>query len=133
MSWKALRAPETAARRSVPFKVSVTATIDPGWHLYALEEPQGGPEETVFGLADGDPAELLHVDETQPETVMDAAFAQRTLLFRGRAAFTLTLQLAKEATAATALHIIVRYQACNAHLCLPPRREQLDVPLSGSR
>lgn len=100
--------------------------------MYALQEPEGGSTETVIGLGGSDPADLLQVDQAAPQTLMDPAFAGRTALFRGNAAFRLSLKLAEASASGTShLRILIRYQSCSDRLCLPPRTDEVarDVPV----
>ena len=39
-------------------KVALNAAIDPGWHLYALEQPEGGPIPTTIKITSGKPFTL---------------------------------------------------------------------------
>ena len=128
--WRVDQGPGRPLRPGEPFAAHVHGTIDPGWHIYTLEEPEGGPLETVLELTEGGAAELLHVDQGQPESVMDAAFGQRTTRFRGHADFALQLRVAMDAAlGAGTVHILVRYQSCNDRLCLPPRTDTVTLPI----
>ena len=130
VAWTISSAPTQPLRPETRFSVRVHAAIAPGWHLYALEEPEGGPLETVIGLGEGDVADLLHVGQSQPLSVMDAAFAQRTMLFRGSADFVLQLQIRKNpAPGSAALHVLIRHQSCNDYVCLPPHTDAVEVPI----
>ena len=127
VTWKAA---SSEARPGAAFAVRLTGAIDPGWHIYALDEPDGGPIETTIGVAAGDPADLLHVDEEQPQSVMDPAFGQRTTRFETKAKFILHLRLFPKAVAGTEnLHILVRYQSCNDRVCLPPHTDTILAPV----
>ena len=128
--WTVTEAPAQPIHPRVRFHLTVHGAIEPGWHIYALEEPEGGPLETVLALADGDRADLLHVEQGQPETVMDATFGQRTTMFRSGADFTLQLRLhAGIPPGVQPLHVLVRYQTCNDRVCQPPRTATVSVPL----
>jgi len=129
--WSVKQSPAKAVKRGVKFSVTVAGQIDPGWHLYAMEEPQGGPVATVVALAEGDPADLLRVEESKPKLLPDPVFQQPTGFFEGSAAFTLRLTLDKNANpGAQTLHVLIRYQSCNDRLCLPPRTDAVNVPFT---
>ena len=114
--------------------LTVTGQIDPGWHLYALEEPDGGPIATVVGLTDGDPADLINVTEDKPTTLTDPLYNLPTHFFRDTVNFTLHLKLDKSLPPGpTALHVQIRFQSCNDKLCLPPHTDTLEVPLTITR
>lgn len=130
VQWRLKSAPERAVRAGAAILVTVTGVPDAGWHLYALEEPDGGPVATEVALAEGDPADLLRVEEGRPKVLPDATFGKPTGFFDGPADFVLHLRIAKGATAgATGLHVLVRYQSCNDRVCLPPHTETIAVPL----
>ena len=113
------------------FSLILAARIDPGWHIYALEEPDGGPLATEIVLADGDPLMLLSVGEATPLMFPDPFYKQPTGLFQNTAAFTLHLQIPDHALPrSTVLHIQVRYQSCNDKVCLPPHTDIVAVPLA---
>ena len=38
-----------------PGQLVVTAVIEPGWHLYAVDQPRGGPKPTVILVAEDAP------------------------------------------------------------------------------
>jgi hypothetical protein len=61
VSWHVKSAPHGAVKPGAKFEVTVVGAIMPGWHVYALQEPDGGPIATQVGLADGDPAVVLKV------------------------------------------------------------------------
>ncbi len=123
-------APHKTATPGSTVNLTLQGRLDPGWHLYALEEAADGPIPTTIALAEGDPAELLQVTEAKPRTARDPAFNAPTRFFDSTAAFHLRLALAKAAAPGGAVHILVRYQSCNGEVCLPPRTDSVEVPLS---
>ncbi len=124
----------TAAKPGTKIAITVSGQIDPGWHLYALEEPEGGPIATVVGLTEGDPADLLSVDESKPIVIDDPLFHLRTGFFRGTADFTLHLRVDPSAKPGTnPLHVLIRFQSCNDQVCLPPHTDTVEVPLNVTR
>jgi thiol:disulfide interchange protein DsbD len=112
------------------FVLTFSAHILPGWHIYALDEPEGGPIPTQIGLAEGDPLTLLAVDEPQPRMVLDPVLHQPTGMFQNVVGFTLRLRVPQKPLSQNAVsHILVRYQSCNERLCLPPHTETVALPL----
>ncbi|MGI4854216.1 MAG: protein-disulfide reductase DsbD domain-containing protein [Janthinobacterium lividum] len=104
------------------FQATLVATIDPGWHLYASQQPSGGPLPLVVSIAREDTTELMRVNEPHARYSTDPQYGVRTAYFEQTAKFTLYLQAApvKNETQQT-LHMYARYQACNDRLCLPPQ------------
>ena len=113
------------------FTVTLAGAIDPGWHLYALTEPDGGPVATEIALTEGDPADLLRVEQSKPKVIFDPLFNVATGFFENAAEFTLRLQAPRDAAAGMhALHVLIRYQSCNDHVCLPPHNDVVEVPVT---
>jgi hypothetical protein len=128
--WAVKEAPGKAIKPGAKFSVTIAGTIDAGWHLYALEEPKGGPIATEVALTDGDAADLLRVEESKPKVVPDPVFQVPTGFFENAASFTLHLQMAGDAApGAHTLHVLVKYQSCNDRVCLPPHTDTVEVPV----
>ncbi|MGI4758410.1 MAG: protein-disulfide reductase DsbD domain-containing protein [Janthinobacterium lividum] len=116
------------------FQVVLHAAIDPGWHLYALQQPEGGPMPTEIALQQDAPADLLRVDQEKPRRVADPQFHLLTAYFVQAARFTLRLQAnGSVVPGAHPLHVLVRYQACNDRMCLPPHEDSLTVAVQMTR
>lgn len=131
VTWSVKSAPHGAVQPGMKFEITIAGAIEPGWHVYALTEPDGGPIATQVGLADGDPADLLKVTSDKPKLVMDPSFGMQTGLFLKTVDFTLHLQAPKAGGAgATPLHVLVRYQSCDDHICLPPHTDTVEVPVT---
>jgi len=130
VQWHVKSKPAAAVAAGGRFDVTVSGSIDPGWHVYALDEPEDGPVATVVGLSEGDPANLLRVTEGTPKMVSDPIFQQSTGLFENTVDFTLHLQLATGLSAGThPLHVLIRFQSCDNHVCLAPHIDTILVPL----
>lgn len=131
VQWHMKTPPPKVLKAGTKFNLSLQGQIDAGWHLYALEEPQGGPVATVIGLTEGDPADLLRVEQGKPKLLPDPLFNLPTGFFENTAEFTLHLQIVKDAPSGTSsLHVMVHYQSCNDRICLPPHTDTVDVPIT---
>jgi len=129
-----VKAIPASAKAGAKITLTISGKIDPGWHLYAMEEPDGGPIATVVGLTEGDPADLLSVDESKPILIDDPLFHMRTGFFRSAVDFTLHLRVDPSAKPGpNPLHVLIRFQSCNDQVCLPPRTDTLEVPLNVTR
>lgn len=134
VQWHVKSAPARALHPGQPFDIVVEGTINRGWHVYALEEPEGGPVATVVGLSEGDPADLRNVEEGPPKMVLDPVFQQETGLFEGTVEFTLHLAWNQHLVPGQHnLRVLVRYQSCDDHLCLAPRLDTIPVSLMTQR
>ena len=109
------------------FDVELTAQIDPTWHLYAQNQPPGGPVPLVIGVAPGRTFSLAgEIGSWLPKTAVDPNFNLDTLFYEERAAFTVPIDVAPSVKDGQyKLGITVTYQTCNDRLCLPPKEEEL--------
>ena len=108
-------------------KASLSATIESGWYLYALDQPEGGPtamrivvtQDSPFAL-DGD------IVAPRPDTKTDNNFRDEndkplvTKSYRNKVAFSIPVK-AVATTLAESLSLDVRIQLCNDTVCLPPK------------
>ena len=60
---------------------TLTATIQPGWHMYSLTTPKGGPNPTTVTLADNPAIAGLKIFQPKPTSQMDTAFKLVTETF----------------------------------------------------
>jgi thiol:disulfide interchange protein len=110
--------------------VTLKAEVEPGWHLYALDQPAGGPIATTIKVAEGRPFEIVSaVRSPKPKTAPDPNFIVdgkplETKYFEDRAGFELTVK-AKGDVIAESIAVDVRYQLCNDTFCLPPRTKRV--------
>lgn len=113
------------------FKALVSATIADGWHLYSMDQMEGGPIPTWIIVPDGQPFTLKgRVREPQPAVEFDPNFNLDTRFFENSVTFEMTIKAAASVPSGTkAVRIDVRYQTCNDRTCLPPRTVNLSVPV----
>lgn len=117
-------------KRDEKFKAALRAEIEDGWHLYALEQPEGGPIPTTVKIAETIPFKIDgKVTTPEPVTEFDPNFNIDTKFFAKQAQFNLPLQATAE-TKADDLAINVRFQLCNDTFCLPPKT--LKVTFNGA-
>ena len=128
--WTVRDVPRTAGVGRT-FAVRLVGTIEPGWHIYAMEEPEGGPIATEVGLAEGNPLTLLAVDEPEARMALDPVLRTMTGMFQDEVSFRLRLRGRRGMLPGAVNHIVVRYQSCNERVCLPPRTETVSFTLSG--
>ena len=132
--WQTKDASAKPLKPGAKFTVVLEAMIDPGWHLYALEEPKGGPTATEIALTEGDAADLLRVDQSKPKVLPDPVFQQPTGFFETAADLHPPLQLAPDASPGPhTLHVLAKYQSCNDRLCLPPHTDTLEIPITAAK
>jgi Disulphide bond corrector protein DsbC len=113
----------------------ITATIAPGWHLYAFEQQPGGPMPTVLSLVAGQPfATDGKILESDPKMEYDTNFNLPISLFEDKAVFTLPAKAvgAVHGNPAT-VKIDVAFQTCNDRMCLPLTVVHLSAPIAARK
>jgi thiol:disulfide interchange protein DsbD len=111
------------------FTADLTTKIAPGWHVYSITQPPGGPIATLITVPKGQPFTLAGaITGTMPEQAYDPNFDMQTEFYAENASFKVPLQVAADAPAGPKmLGVDVYFQVCNDRLCLPPTT--VHVPL----
>ena len=103
------------------FQAKLKAKIEGEWHLYAVEQPEGGPYPTKITVAENLPFELDgKIISPAPITKFDPNFEIDTKFFAEKAEFTLPIKATSE-TNGNNLAVNVRFQVCDDKVCLPPK------------
>ena len=128
--WTLAPAPNAKAEPGQPITLVLTATIDEGWHLYAMTEPPG-PIALTFALDKSGPFSLAGaITESAPTKKFDPNFNVMTEFHESTATFTLPLTIAAGApNGPQNFAVTVTYQTCNDRFCLPPKNEKLQVQI----
>jgi thiol:disulfide interchange protein len=109
----------------------LTAKIEPGWHLYSLSTPKGGPNPTTIALAENPAVASVKIFQPAPERKYDPNFQLDTETFVTQVVFELVIELKKDAVAgAVDLTAQTRYQSCTDKICLPPKRKTATATLT---
>ena len=128
-------------RSSQTYKAKLVADIEEGWHLYALDQPDGGPIATTIKPAEGPSRiEIIGDIRTGRATVQpDPNFivngkALETKYFEKRAEFELSFRAANasgtepnDSIRPESVAFDVRFQLCNDTFCLPPRTKRVSL------
>ena len=103
------------------FEAKLKANIEGKWHLYAVEQPEGGPFPTRITIAENSPFTIEgKTSSPAPLTRLDPNFNIETKFFAEKAEFNLPLKATGNA-AADDLAVNVKYQVCDDTVCLPPK------------
>ena len=103
------------------FSAKLKAQIEGNWHLYAVEQPTGGPFPTKITVAENLPFAVDgKTSSPEPITKFDPNFQIDTKFFAEKAEFDIPLKTTAEANGDD-LAINVRYQVCDDKVCLPPK------------
>jgi hypothetical protein len=102
----------------------------PKWHVYSLAQKAGGPKALSFELEPFDGFSIGEVTGPKPQTAYDAEFKMKTETYSGFADFKVPIRWTKPLRSSTThLKLVIRYMACSDKLCLPPRKEVLNLEL----
>jgi len=112
------------------FSLQVAAKIADGWHLYSTEMLENGPRPTRFEMPKDQPFELAGKVKTPPAIVSyDPNFKIDTEYFEGEAVFEVPVRALTAAAGKALILLNVRFQACTAETCLPPKLVKLEMPV----
>lgn len=103
------------------------ATIEDGWHIYSVNQGEGGPVKTSFTFtSSSDYNKTGKVTEPKPHTSFDKTFGINVSSFEKEVIFQQKIKLkAKEVTVKGSLE----YMVCNDHQCLPPETVEFSIPV----
>lgn len=113
------------------YELIFKTSIDPGWHVYGTDIPEGGPIPTSFNFKASDDYELVGAIQT-PKAIekydnafeMDLSYYESGAVFRQKVRmksgqpFTVTGEL--------------EFMACDDHRCLPPEYVEFAFNLPGA-
>ncbi|MEO6049831.1 MAG: protein-disulfide reductase DsbD domain-containing protein, partial [Pyrinomonadaceae bacterium] len=115
---------DESLKLSETIKAELEADIEPGWHLYALEQPEGGPVATTIKITDGKPFEIAgKITSPKPAEKTDPLFTGldgkplQTKFFTSGVTFTVPLKTTADVRK-DELALDVRFQLCNDTVCL---------------
>ncbi|MGB7069370.1 MAG: cytochrome c biogenesis protein CcdA [Pyrinomonadaceae bacterium] len=114
------------------FKVVLKADIEPGWHLYAPDQPSGGPIATTFKPAESDRFTISpKIEWPEPRVEPDPNFIiggkpLETKFFVDNAEFRMSVTAGAKARV-DEVAVDVRFQLCNDTYCLPPRTKRVSI------
>ena len=102
--------------------ITLTGTIEAGWHTYSITQPRGGPLPTTIKLPPKQPFKLTGpITGTEPEKIFDPNFSRETEIHTDRVEYTLPITVdANTSDGNHELSIAVRFQACSKQICLRP-------------
>jgi Thiol:disulfide interchange protein len=102
-------------------KATLKAAIEGDWYLYDVEQPGAGPFPTRITVAENLPFKIEgKIETSEPQTKFDPNFKIETRTHAKQAEFRLPLVSTADVSGDD-LAIDVRFQVCNATLCLPPK------------
>ncbi|MDE6436960.1 MAG: protein-disulfide reductase DsbD N-terminal domain-containing protein [Muribaculaceae bacterium] len=124
VSWSA------SVERADTCTATFRAVLEPGWHLYALELPEGGPRPTEIDLSGSRGVTFTaNPAADRPATqVDDEMFGMTLAWWDGTATFTVPFVVSEPDDAC--IEARISYMVCNGESCLPPRTEIFSLPIN---
>jgi thiol:disulfide interchange protein DsbD len=134
VQWSA-RAPAGPVRANALVQVTLVAAIDPGWHIYSLTQPSGGPIALRISVPHDQPFVLGGmVRGPKPHIERTDTFDFPVELHSGATEFSVPLKLnSPPQNGVVQGEITARYQSCSDTICLPPRSVSIPIRLTITR
>jgi hypothetical protein len=112
--------------------VWLNATMDPGWHIYAITQRSGGPTPLRLQVATGQPFAMAgDIKSPAPEVTFDPGFGIDVQTHALHAEFVVPITARAGIPAGKqTLKVEARYQACNGSFCLPAQTITVELPVT---
>jgi len=101
--------------------LKVKASIESGWHIYAVDKPTGVSKKTAIKLAAGDKL-TLEKGWTIPDPVRYEKADEETYVYLDDATFTRKVKVSESADKSIEATVTAEFMACNEEMCLPPKK-----------
>ena len=113
------------------FDIVMTADIDNGWHLYAMDIAEGGPIATSFTFEEpsGYALEGKPVAIDKPEVKFDNSFGMDIGMHSVRAGFRQKITVTQYPATVKGF---VTFMSCDDKQCLPPRDVEFSLVIKGN-
>lgn len=103
------------------------ATIDYGWHIYSVNQKNGGPQKTIISFfpspdytINGIVQEPLPVIHYEKVFGMDVEYFEESVIFKQRVRLKKDVKVIKGK---------INFMPCNDHQCLPPDSVSFAIPI----
>lgn len=110
-------------------EIIVKVDVVPGWHLYGMDLPKGGPKPTVFDFSKSTGVKLVGkvTPNVKPVSKDDKMFNLRLTYWTGSVTFRQKFKVTDSSKA----HIngAVTYMGCNDETCAPPSTFKISKPV----
>lgn len=107
--------------------IYLKADIEEGWHIYSLNQKEGGPQKTSFTFAKSADYVLVGKAMEPKATVkFEPAFDMNVHFFSNSVTFTQKIKLAKKTGVVKGK---VGFMVCNESQCLPPDEVEFSIPV----
>ena len=111
------------------YTITISATLDPDWHIYSMNTPVGGPVPTTFTFK-RNPLVVIDGKTTEKgksKTVHDDIFGIDVKYYGEAVSFVQTIKL--KSPVKTNISGTVKYMVCNEKMCMPPKTVPFNIQL----
>jgi len=124
--------PEAPVKAGGTAPIRLAADIDPGWHLYAFNQPTGGPRSLEVTAVKGGPVVVsAKIDAPPPKVAHDPNFNLETRYYDEPTTITVPVRIATtESPGARRVSLEIVFQACTERLCLRPYTETVTIDIT---
>lgn len=111
-------------------RVTASASVDKGWHVYALSLPDNGPIPTRFSITPSDLYEISGniIEKPKSKVQHDKTFGMEVGYFEG--SFLLVQELKVKSSKSFTVTGELEFMACNDEQCLAPETVEFQLPVS---
>jgi thiol:disulfide interchange protein DsbD len=111
------------------YTINISATLEPDWHIYSMNTPDGGPVATVFNFKKNPLITIdgKTVEKGKSSTVHDDIFGVDVKYYSETVTF--VQQVILKSAVKTNLSGTVKYMICNDKMCLPPKTVPFNIQI----
>ena len=107
------------------YEVHVKAMIEPKWHIYSVNNPEGGAQATEIKINDGKTVGKIK-ENGKLNTIFEKEFQVNQKYFESSVDF---VQLVKLKPGNKKITGTVNYMVCNDRQCLPPKEVEFKIKM----
>jgi hypothetical protein len=107
------------------YEVHIKAMIDPKWHIYSVDNPEGGAQATEIKINDGKIVGAVK-EKGKMKTAFEKEFGVNQKFFESSVDFVQLVQLKAGHKKITGT---VNYMVCNDRMCLPPKEVEFKIKM----
>jgi DsbC/DsbD-like thiol-disulfide interchange protein len=105
----------------------IKADLNDGWHIYSINQKDGGPLKTTINFTNSSDYSLMgKIIEPKPIRKFEQVFGIDVLYFNKSVVFQQKIKVKKEQTNIKGR---VSFMACNDQQCLPPDELEFNIPI----
>lgn len=111
------------------YEVQITATMDPKWHIYAMDHEGDIGVPTAISFNKNPLAEMKGTAKASQKPIKkkDPSTGEMVTFYEGKVVFTQTVSL--KSAVNTTVTGSVEYMACDDKMCLPPTSRTFSISL----